>query len=91
MESLTIRWEKSAGEAARTTYFVNDTAVGEDDGGFDKVLETIRSQKDAKVILKIVSISSLGGESLVGSLPFRKRFEEFRSSVGTKGYVYELF
>jgi hypothetical protein len=91
MESLTIRWEGCAGEPARTTYLVNDTAVGEDDSGFDRVLEIIRSQQDAKVILKIVSISSFGGKSLIDTLPFSNRFEEFRSSVGAKGYVYEFF
>ena len=91
MESLTISWERVAGDAARTTYYVNGSPVGEDDAGFDQVLESVRSHKDTRVVLKILQVSSFGGESLMDTLPFSKRFEEFRSSVGKKGYQYEFF
>jgi hypothetical protein len=88
---LTLRWKLIPGDPPHTMYYIDDSPVGEDDNGFDRILDVIRSHKNIRVILKIQSISSLGGSSLKDSLPFRERFNELREALGENQLIYEFF
>ena len=79
MDQLTIRWESTSG---RIVYFVDDSPVGEDDVGFDRILDVIRSKSDVKVVLRMSQAGSLGGASLTNSLPFGNRFGELSALAG---------
>lgn len=90
MQTMTIRWELVPEDIHRVMYFIDDSPVGENDEGFNKILETIRMYSNIKVTLKIQSISSLGGHSLKESLPFRERFDELRKILGENKLVYDF-
>ena len=86
-----IRWDFTGGDPPRVMYYVDDSPVGEDNSGFDRILDLIRSRKNIQVTLKIDRTSSLGGGSLVDSLPFRERFNELREELGENKLIYEFF
>jgi hypothetical protein len=88
---VTIRWDIIPGARSRTVYYVDDVAVGEDDGGFDRVLDMVRSHGPGQVTLKIREISSLGGDSLTNALPFRAKADELTAAAGENRIVYEFY
>ncbi len=90
MKKLTIRWEPVPQDPLRTIYYVDDVPVGEDDSGFDKVLDAIRTHKNVGVTLKIGNAGSLGGSSLQNSFPFKKRFNELTEALGENKLTYEF-
>jgi len=90
MKTITIRWDTASGNPPTSMYFVNDCPVGENNIGFDKILDIIRTNNEIKVILKIGQISSLGGDSLRNSFPFKKRFQELKEALGTNKLIYEF-
>jgi hypothetical protein len=90
IKTTTISWEFVAGDTHRVMYFLDDAPIGEDNEGFNRILDTLRTHINIRVILKIQSVSSLGGNSLIGSLPFRDRFNELREVVGENKLVYEF-
>lgn len=90
MKSLTIRWEPVPHHPQRIIYYVDDAPVGEDDAGFDKVLDAIRTHEHSGVTLKIGNSGSLGGASLKDSFPFRERFNELREALGENKLIYEF-
>jgi hypothetical protein len=90
MERLTIRWESVPQDPQRIVYYVDDFAVGEDDNGFDKVLEAVRTYKNRGVTLKIGNAGSLGGGSLIDGLPFRERFNELAEAAGEDNLIYDF-
>jgi len=71
-------------------YFIDDSQVGEGDEGFDKILQAIRTHKNARVTLKIQYNSSFGGNSLKDSLPFARRFDELTEALGRRKLIYEF-
>ena len=91
MDILTLRWEADTRPHGRVVYFVDDAPVGEDDVGFDAVLDIIRSRGDVKVVLSMSHAGSLGGGSLRDSLPFKDRLDELISLTGPDrlGYNFE--
>ena len=92
MKTLTIRWEPAPGNPERTKYYVDETEVGDDDAGFDKIIELIRSDQDVEVILKIQGLhSALGGGSLRDSMPFGQRIEELTEALGANQLTYDFF
>jgi hypothetical protein len=91
MKAFTIRWEITLGDPPCVTYYVDESPVGEDDNGFDRILNMIRSHKNTQVTLKIQYIYSLGGGNLIDSLPFRKRFNELREALGENKIIYDFF
>ena len=91
MNKMTISWEMNPGDPPHTIYIVNGLSVGEDNPGFDKILDMIRSSEKIEVILKINQISSLGGDSLINTFPFKDRFTELRKALGKNKLVYEFF
>jgi len=91
MKSIRIRWETTQGNLSHNVYFVNDSPVGEDQIGFDKILDLIKINKEADVILQIRQISSLGGNNIVDTLPFKDRFAELKKALGSRSLTYEFF
>jgi hypothetical protein len=91
MKTITISWEVVPTDVHDVMYFIDGSLVGEDDVGFDKILDTIRTHKNIRATLKIRSVSSLGGETLIDSFPFRKRFDELREALGENELIYEFF
>jgi hypothetical protein len=90
MKTITVRWETAPGDVRHVMYFIDDSPVGEDDNGFNKILETIRKHKKIQVTLKIQSIPSLGGSPLIDSFPFKKRFNELKETLGENKLIYEF-
>jgi len=88
MKTITISWEPVA--ANHTIYSIDGSAVGEDNIGFDKILETVRSNRGIQVTLKIRGMSSLGGESLIDSFPFSDRFDELTEALGENKLNFEF-
>lgn len=71
-------------------YFIDDAPVGQDDAGFDKILDAVRTRKNTRVIIKIYDNPSLGGNALKDLLPFRTRFDDLRKALGENKLVYEF-
>ncbi len=88
---MTISWEIQSLNPLIVIYFVDSVSVGEKDGGFDKVLERVKTSKSRNVTLKIKGAISLGGSSLEDNFPFKERFHEFKAALGTKALLYEIF
>lgn len=88
MASVEIRWEPVPGNPSDVRYYVDDSPVGEGDAGFDAVLSTLRSRTDSDVVLKVERQSSLGGDDLIDTLPFGKRFNELREAAGDARILY---
>ena len=89
METMTIRWER-APDVQHVRYFIGDVSVGENDAGFDKILDTVRARKNVRVVLKIQHNPSLGGNALRDTLPFKARFDELEKAVSGNKLVYEF-
>ncbi|MGI0484855.1 hypothetical protein ACN4EK_05405 [Pantanalinema rosaneae CENA516] len=87
---MIISWEYNREEPPHILYYVDDFFTGEDNAGFDKILEMVRLSKDTQATLKINYINSLGGDSLINSFPFRDRFDELRDALGQKKLIYEF-
>lgn len=90
MKTMTIRWEHPRGDLAHVTYYIDDSPVGEDNLGFDQILDAIRSNKNMSATLRIRSVSE-GGESLIASLPFRERFTELTEALGENRLIYDFY
>ncbi|MDX6576014.1 MAG: hypothetical protein QOE96_1967 [Blastocatellia bacterium] len=90
MKTITVTWKSPPADARRTLYYVDDCAVGEGDAGFEKILDAVRSHKNIQLSLKIPGISSLGGGSLIDSLPFNERFEELMEALGENKLIFEF-
>jgi hypothetical protein len=88
--SVTIRWEALPDEVARVTYFVDDEPVGDDDDGFDRILDLIRAEEDTDVVLRIQVSPSLGGGRLTDSFPFHSRLDELQEAVGDNAITYDF-
>jgi hypothetical protein len=86
---IAIRWQPSAVPGEQVVYLVDDGPVGADDAGFDRVLDALRARPGAKVVVVLDQPGSLGGESLIGSLPFARRFKEFEALVGSGRVSFE--
>jgi hypothetical protein len=91
MKEIRISWELTPEAPARPAYHVNDSPVGEGDEGFDRILDLVRSHKDARVILHVKQMTSLGGGDLEESLPFGDRLDELGKELGERKIVYEFF
>lgn len=89
--TLTIRWEASPEDPAHVTYFVDGTAVGDGEAGFERVLQLVRAEDDAQVTLSIGPHASLGGGPLSDVLPFGARVDELQQAAGGHAisYVFE--
>jgi hypothetical protein len=88
--ALTIRWDEELGDPPTITYYVDGSPVGQGDVAFDEVLEAVRASAGATVKLSIRSSVSLGGGSLVDSLPFGARIDELRAAAGEGRIIYEF-
>ncbi len=85
---MTIHWEYSRDDRTSVRYFVDDSAVGRDDPGFDRVLELV-SASEEPVTLRVRELS-LGGADLDDELPFAPRVAELRQRLGGRALLYEL-
>lgn len=88
MKTITISWKPL--DANRTLYSIDGSPVGEDNIGFDEILKTVRSNRKIQVTLQIRGTSSLGGESLIDSLPFSDRFNELTEALGENNLIFEF-
>jgi hypothetical protein len=88
--TLTVTWEAAPGDPHRVTYFVDEFPVGEDDVGFDRILDLIRADDNTDVILRILASPSLGGGPLIESFPFRRRLGELHEALGDNALTYEF-
>ena len=86
---MTIKWEHPGGDPAHVMYYVDDSPVGVDNEGFDRILDAIRLNNNVQVTLRIRNVS-VGGESLIDTLPFRERFNELREALGHSKLIYEF-
>lgn len=91
MKELRISWELTPEAPARPAYCVNGSPVGAGDEGFGRILGLVRSHVDARVVLHVRQLTSLGGGSLEESLPFGDRLDELRKELGGRKLVYEFF
>jgi hypothetical protein len=91
MKTLPLRWELRPGNPPHVMYYVDNSPLGEDDSGFDKILDMIRSRKNIQLALRMQYISPLGGGDLIDSLPFRNRFNELIEELGENKITYEFF
>ncbi|MGA9365508.1 MAG: hypothetical protein WBW16_14185 [Bacteroidota bacterium] len=89
MKTMTVRWEHAPGDIHHVMYFIDNSPVGEDDEGFDKILDTIRTYKNIQVTL-IIQHTPSGGNTLEDSLPFRERFDELIEALGKNKLIYEF-
>ncbi len=87
---IVITWKTPPENPGVVIYFINEAVVGENDEGFEKILHAVRLNKNAKVVLKIQRVPSLGGGSLRDSLPFKRRFGELQRALGSNKLVYEF-
>lgn len=85
---MTISWEYGDADRVSVTYFVDDELVGNDDAGFDRVLELVSASEGA-VTLRVRD-GSLGGRDLTDELPFARRVEELRQRLGGRSLRYEF-
>jgi hypothetical protein len=90
MDAIKISWQLVANDPRQATYFVNGSPVGQGDGGFDKILETIRLNRSAQVTLTITHLP-LGGQDTKGSTPFADRFDELEQAMGGREMTLEFF
>jgi hypothetical protein len=90
-ESLKISWQADREDVSHITYFINSGRVGEDDEGFEKILQAINNEPSAEVIIKINQMHGLGGEKLEDHLPFKKRYDELINVLGERKLIYEIF
>lgn len=90
-DSVIISWEFHTAQPEQVTYFINGEKAGDNDAGFDKILQVIKTDTHLrKVILKGKQRNMQGGGNLQSSLPFSKRFDELKKALGTRQLVYEL-
>jgi len=90
MRSMTVAWEHVPGPPACTAYFADDLPVGEQDAGFDAILESIRVRQIDTVILKSCGMVSTGNLSMVETLPFAARFEELERARDGLRIVFDF-
>jgi len=86
-ESLKISWQADREDVSHITYFINSGRVGEDDEGFEKILQAINNEPSAEVIIKINQMHGLGGGKLEDHLPFKKRYSPRISLMTCKNLV----
>ena len=88
MTAMEISW-KFIGEDSKTIkYYVNGKDVGNDDIGFEFVLGKLKKDSPKNVLIKMTQMSSFGGASLEGSLPFYPRIQEFKEALGEKDLAF---
>ena len=90
MRSMTVAWEYVPGPPACTAYFADDLPVGEQDAGFDAILESIRVRQIDTVILKSCGMVSTGSLSMFETLPFAARFEELERARDGLRIVFDF-
>ena len=90
MTAMEISWKFIHEGSEEIKYFVNGKDVGNNDIGFDCVLEKLKKETTNKVLIIMTQISSLGGSSLEGSLPFYPRIQEFKEALGKRDLSYEF-
>jgi hypothetical protein len=86
--TITVRWEPAPGDPSSVRYYVDDSPVGDDDQGFDRVLELTRSH-DGDVTLRIHQ-GTLGGADLTDSFPFKHRMKELQEGLGERRLIFEF-
>jgi hypothetical protein len=86
--TITVRWESAPRDPSSVRYYVDDSPVGDDDRGFDRVLELTRS-RDADVTLRIRQ-GTLGGGDLTDSFPFKHRMKELQDGLGKRKLIFEF-
>ena len=90
MDSIRISWilpDKDGGEAA---YSVNGAPVGVGQAGFDAVLETVRWNARAAIVLELGPMPGAGGKSVRAMLPFAARYGEFADALGGRDATLEM-
>ena len=85
MDTIRISWTLR-GEA-ETAYVVNGEPVG---GGFEAILEIIRQNPLAQIILELGPMAGGGGRSVRSMLPFSSRYAEFAEALGGRDAVMEM-
>lgn len=85
--AIIVGWTCDSTGAA--CYSVNGRTVGRDRDGFDAVLETVRHNPEAQVILRGGG-GALGGEDLADTTPFADRFPELVEALGGRSLTWDL-
>jgi hypothetical protein len=90
MSDIIIKWKIVSKDPLQVIYFMNTKLMGMDDEGFSRIIDHIRSDKQAvHVILKGTGINTKGGNSIENTMPFRTRFGELKSVLGGRKIIYE--
>jgi hypothetical protein len=87
---MTIRWDEVVGDPRRIAYFVDGAPVGDDDLGFNRILELLRADRQVAVTLRVKDSAEFAGGTLTDALPFGARIDELRSTLGERTVVYEF-
>ena len=90
MEELIIRWEAVTGTPGQVIYFINDLVVGSGDTGFDAIINKLKENPEIeRLVLKAGIGGGVGGESLNKSLPFERRYDELKKTLGNRTLIIE--
>jgi hypothetical protein len=90
VDHLTIEWNEPADAGSPVTYFVNGFSVGEGDAGFDRVLEAIRGNVHARIVVRQKGLA-MGSQDLKSTLPFRQRYSEIERAAAPRSIGFDLF
>lgn len=88
--AMRLSWNADAALPGHVTYVLDGTDIGDDDTGFDKLLSAIRSRPGTRVVVMVDQPGSLGGRSLIDSLPFKDRFTELTALLGPNSVTFEF-
>lgn len=87
---MRVRWNADPALPGHVAYFLDGADIGNDDTGFDNLLSAVRSRPGTHVVLVINQPGSLGGRSLIDSLPFKQRFAELTALLGPNDLTFEF-
>ena len=88
--AMKVSWSADPAFPGHVTYYMDTVSVGIDDVGFEALLSEIRSRPGIRVVLVVNQPGSLGGQSLIDSLPFKDRFAELTSLLGPNDLSFEF-
>ncbi len=90
MDTIRISWilpDKAHGAAA---YSINGAPVGDGQPGFDAVLEMVKRNARAAIVLELGPMPGAGGKSVRAMLPFAARYGEFAEALGGRDATLEI-
>ena len=89
MDTIRISWILPDKDKGGVAYFVNGAPVGSGGAGFDAVLDKLRRNALAAIVLQLGPLAGGGGRSLKSMLPFADRYAEFAEALGGRDAALE--